>query len=183
MATRSPRVCPPLRRTQTCQWRSQLSRHLAAAHTTAGSNGNQPDCAQCTTRSAAPISVLALVVTEVFNFGSVPFTFPLWSIPFALVGKIRQRCVGDRSVSAQAKHRIVPPWSDGCDDGVSYDDLDASIRIQTGSCVLCQPSGSNASIITGSSAVTFFWNPSTLRLYFLANLKTFSTRRSGKLSK
>ena len=29
---------------------------------------------------------LAWVVVKVFNFGSVPFTFPLWSIPFALVG-------------------------------------------------------------------------------------------------
>lgn len=32
--------------------------------------------------------VLAWVVTEVFNFGSVPFTFPLWSIPLALVATL-----------------------------------------------------------------------------------------------
>ncbi|MCP5026595.1 MAG: FtsX-like permease family protein [Actinomycetia bacterium] len=30
--------------------------------------------------------MLALVVTEIFNFGSVPFTFPLWSIPVAFAG-------------------------------------------------------------------------------------------------
>ena len=32
--------------------------------------------------------ILAWAVTEIFNFGSVPFTFPLWSIPFALVGTV-----------------------------------------------------------------------------------------------
>jgi len=31
---------------------------------------------------------LAWVVTEIFNFGSVPFTFPLWTIPFALIGTV-----------------------------------------------------------------------------------------------
>jgi putative ABC transport system permease protein len=32
--------------------------------------------------------VLAWVVTEVFNFGSVPFTFPVWSIPAAMVATL-----------------------------------------------------------------------------------------------
>jgi putative ABC transport system permease protein len=31
---------------------------------------------------------LTLVVTELFNFGSVPFTFPLWYVPIALVATI-----------------------------------------------------------------------------------------------
>ena len=32
--------------------------------------------------------LLAWVIAEIFNFGSLPFTFPLWSIPFALVGTV-----------------------------------------------------------------------------------------------
>ncbi len=33
-------------------------------------------------------AVLSWVITEIFNFGSVPYTFPFWSIPMALIGTV-----------------------------------------------------------------------------------------------